>query len=178
MDKHPIVIDCRCWHLQETITLWIWLHPHIAKYLQPSERALSRPWKSKTVLPERISAQSLKSVCMTTAHFRPKSSFGPDVTNITKMLKKFRKLEVRRSVVVIQNTDHFIYYNFIYYSYITLYFIKCGASFTTCLSKMPFCIHWQFVLPRVNPVTISVKELLWSRNPNIHWCLLNLASLW
>ena len=45
------------------------------------------------MLSYRITAQSLKSACVTIPYFRPKSSFGPDGTNVRKMLKNFLSVE-------------------------------------------------------------------------------------
>ena len=63
-----------------------------------------------------------------------------DVTNVVKISKNLKIYEevVRKRITVIYNVKYFDY-NFVYYKFLTLFCIICGAFFPL-MSKTPFCV--------------------------------------
>jgi hypothetical protein len=76
--------------------------------------------------------------------------------------------EVYRRFIVIQSTDNFILFLFIYLLQFRYFFtsLHIGHLAPLDMPKLPLSIASQFLLLSVNAVTFSVKELLCGRNPN------------
>ena len=93
MDKYLIIVNCRCWNLQGTMT---YLFSYILT-LTDTHNSLRGHFESldgvQSCLSEQSIAQSAGSGCMKTAQFHPKPAFDAEFTNVRKISKNLRKSE-------------------------------------------------------------------------------------